>query len=43
MTMLSFLYNIKKSKKAITASNLREKVYRILDEIIRIGVPVDIE
>jgi hypothetical protein len=34
---------MKKKKKAITASKLRENVYRILDEVIRSGIPVDIE
>ncbi|MDR4504186.1 MAG: hypothetical protein MRK01_05235 [Candidatus Scalindua sp.] len=34
---------MKKSKKSITASKLREDVYRILDEIIRSGIPVEIK
>ena len=34
---------MKKKKKAITASKLRENVYRILDEIVKTGVPVEIE
>ncbi len=34
---------MKRDKKAITASKLRENVYRILDEIIKTGKPVHIE
>ncbi len=32
-----------KKKKPITASKLRENVYRILDEIMKTGIPVEIE
>ncbi|MGR3175028.1 MAG: type II toxin-antitoxin system Phd/YefM family antitoxin [Candidatus Scalindua sp.] len=34
---------MKKRKKVITASKLRENIYRILDEIARTGIPVEID
>ena len=34
---------MKNSKKTITSSSLRENIYRILDEILKTGIPVEIE
>ena len=31
------------TKKPITASKLRKNIYRILDEILKTGIPVEIE
>jgi len=34
---------MKNNKKTITTSRLRENIYRILDEILKTGIPVEIE
>lgn len=34
---------MKQIKKTITASKLRENIYRILDKILQTGIPVEIE
>jgi hypothetical protein len=31
------------TKKPITASKLRENIYRIVDEVLKTGIPVEIE
>ncbi len=36
------LFPMKQPKKTITPSKLRENVYRILDEVLKTGVPVEI-
>ncbi|ODS31300.1 MAG: hypothetical protein SCARUB_03593 [Candidatus Scalindua rubra] len=34
---------MKQNKKIITASKLRENVYRILDQVLETGIPVEIK
>ncbi len=37
------MFFMKQTKKVITASKLRENIYRILDDILKTGIPIEIE